>query len=214
MAFLKTVAIVLAACAAGRPALAFMDQLPLEVLSITPVPSDGGSAAMQVSGKDALTVTFSRAVIALGSDFGPEGQAQPADKVPFTITGANVPGRLRWVTTFTARFDPTDDWPTDLSFDLEVNEGLVAFDGTALTSAPAARHFTTPAVTAWLNSVRSAAAAAATDNTCALPMGAPSCQAAASLTLTVGSTGTYEERATFSQHRIWLAGSRTSPMAR
>eukprot|EP01050_Picozoa_sp_SAG11_P010853 SAG11_NODE_1111_length_5823_cov_2.384172_3_plen_308_part_00 len=152
---------------AASNAAAFMDSLPLEVLSITPIANDGSDASQQISGRDALSVTFSRAVIALGSDFGPEDQAPPADKVPFSI-GVNVPGRLRWVTTFSARFDPSVDWPTDLEFDLTINAALSAFDGTPLSNAeamPLVRHFTTPHVSAWLGSITSATAAALTDNT-------------------------------------------------
>jgi hypothetical protein len=159
----RTALLVLGACATACNA--FMDDLPLEVLSVTPVASDGSDDAQQVSGKDALTVTFSRAVIALGSDFGP-GQL-PADLVPFTIS-ADVPGRLRWVTTFTARFDPTDQWPTDLSFELRLNPALTSFDGVALSNdshGHDAHSFTTTPVVTWMNSLKSAMAAAATDNT-------------------------------------------------
>eukprot|EP01052_Picozoa_sp_SAG31_P019631 SAG31_NODE_1440_length_8331_cov_4.818270_5_plen_1231_part_01 len=159
-----TLAALAALAASVGSAAGFMEDLPLRVLSITPAASDGGDDSMQISGKDALTVTFSRAVIALGSDFGPEGRDIPADKVPFT-TSVDVPGRLRWVTTFTARFDPTDDWPKDLDFTLEVNPRLTSFDGTALADVPGARRFTTPGVSVWLNRVTSETASAATDGT-------------------------------------------------
>jgi hypothetical protein len=109
------------ACAAALAATgtdAFMEQLPLRVLAITP----NGEAPV-LRGSDAITVTFSRAVIALGADFGPG--ALPAELTPFTLTGAGaaVEGRLRWVTTFSARFDPAGEWPTDLDFDQTLDSG-------------------------------------------------------------------------------------------
>lgn len=68
----------------------FMDELPLKVLAVTP-----NEESPMLQGRDAITVTFSRAVIALGADFGPG--ALPAALTPFTLTGAgaSVPGRVR-----------------------------------------------------------------------------------------------------------------------
>lgn len=146
---------------------AFMARLPLRITSVLPsgqhpTGSSAGSAGApaQISGRDAITVTFSRAVIALGADF--TAQALPAAMVPFTlltdVAGVRVPGRLRWVTTFTARFDPSMDWPTDLTITLAPNPALVAFDGTALGVGVAAaftRTFTTPALAVYTPSVTS-----------------------------------------------------------
>jgi hypothetical protein len=93
---------------------AFLPALSLDVVSLTP------AASTQLFGRTAITVTFNRAVIALGSDFGDADL--PVDKVPFFIevssegegrSTAAVPivaGRWRWVTTFVARFDPNADW--------------------------------------------------------------------------------------------------------
>eukprot|EP01044_Picomonas_judraskeda_P019670 COSAG03_NODE_4194_length_1645_cov_1.966365_2_plen_112_part_01 len=112
MTRLGTVLLLLSACVPHGRGAPFLPQLPLELVSFTP------AARSTLSGRDALTVTFNRAVIALGSDFGDE--ALPADKVPFSCVlsqpggGATPPmeGRWRWVTTFVARFDPVSDWPT------------------------------------------------------------------------------------------------------
>lgn len=60
------------------------------------------------------------------------------ESVPFyfTTSGAeqSVPGKMRWVTTYIARFDPDIDWPKDLIFELRINPNLKAWDGTALES--------------------------------------------------------------------------------
>lgn len=73
-------------------------QTPLRVVAVTPT--------AQLAGAAAITVTFSRAVIALGSDF-----RNATD--PFVIEPA-VAGSMRWVTTSVARFDPKDgEWPPE-----------------------------------------------------------------------------------------------------
>ncbi len=69
---------------------------------------------------------FSRPVIALGGDWGVK--ELPPQLVPFTLT-CGTPGRLRWVTTNIARFDPSVDWPTDLDCQFKWNTGLKGFDG-------------------------------------------------------------------------------------
>ena len=93
---------MLAACIlALSPAVA---ATPLEVVAVTPSSSDPKAVSLQ--GQAALTITFSRPVIALGSDF----LAIPEESVPFVLSPA-IQGDLRWVTTSVARFDPTDDWP-------------------------------------------------------------------------------------------------------
>lgn len=51
-----------------------------------------------------------------------------APQVPFTLS-CGTPGRLRWVTTNIARFDPSIDWPTDLDCKFEWNKGLKSYDG-------------------------------------------------------------------------------------
>lgn len=49
-------------------------------------------------------------------------------QVPFTLS-CGTPGRLRWVTTNIARFDPSIDWPTDLDCQFEWNKALKTYDG-------------------------------------------------------------------------------------
>ena len=145
--------------ASPHRAEAFLPDLQLSVIAATP---DAGAV---LQGKDAITVTFSRAVIALGADWAPG--ALPAELTPFALTGAgaSVPGRLRWVTTFSARFDPVDDWPTDLAFDVEINAGLASFDGAALAADEntSPRSFTTPGVRVSMGGVASPQATALTD---------------------------------------------------
>jgi hypothetical protein len=125
--------------------------LPLKVTTFTEGPV--------LRGRDAVTVVFSRSVIALGSDFGAKSSAvvttlpteaqAVASNLPLyaTASGARqpVPGKLRWVTTYIVRFDPDIDWPLDLVFDIVINSELKAWDGTVLTQAKeyASRHFNT-----------------------------------------------------------------------
>jgi hypothetical protein len=49
-------------------------------------------------------------------------------QVPFSLS-CNTPGRLRWVTTNIARFDPSVDWPADLACAFRWNTALKAYDG-------------------------------------------------------------------------------------
>jgi hypothetical protein len=58
-------------------------------------------------------------------------------QVPFTLS-CGTPGRLRWVTTNIARFDPSIDWPTDLDCQFEWNKALKTYDG----KQPRAAHST------------------------------------------------------------------------
>jgi len=109
--------------------LAFAQQ-PIVVQSILPGPTSSDQTSVFVQGRDAITVVYSAAVIALGSDFAAE---IPANLIPFTFNGANVPGKTRWVTTSIARFDPDIDWPADLDFTVTVN-ALTSFEGRVVTS--------------------------------------------------------------------------------
>ncbi|CAI7797899.1 unnamed protein product [Closterium sp. NIES-53] len=100
-------------------------------------------------------VVFNRAVIALGSDFGfdasqVEGRARaagaaalqwglPPSLLPFSLgcKGVDsVTGRARWVTSFVFRFDPLEEWPSDLTCSLTWNANFSAFDGTSWDEAP------------------------------------------------------------------------------
>jgi hypothetical protein len=118
---------------------AFLEaQLPLRPLSTTPselLPLSPGASIPPVtlSGRQALTAVFSRPVIALGADFAPPagGQQLPPEQTPFTTT-CGVPGRMRWVTTSIARFDPSVEWPPDLRCAFRWNAALEAYDGAPL----------------------------------------------------------------------------------
>ncbi|KAJ1624512.1 hypothetical protein T492DRAFT_1147907, partial [Pavlovales sp. CCMP2436] len=150
---------VLAACAAAAPAhAAFLPALPLNVTSVLPGPARGvrdDEDARPLRGRDAITVVFSRAVIALGADFD-------ASPPAFTLAPAHVPGRFRWVTTAIARFDPSVDWPPELTVEVAPLAGLTSFDGTRLGSSAQPVRYRTPALRLWLETVRSDAARNAT----------------------------------------------------
>ena len=147
---------------------------PLSVLSITPstgsarvaqTESAGAAAATRLSGREAITITFSNAVIPLGADFGP-GEL-PNALTPFTIS-PNVKGSVRWVTTSIARFDPDTEWPPELELTLALNPALRSFDGRTVTLGAGvitSWRFTTPALYLYATRVRSAAALALTNNT-------------------------------------------------
>lgn len=148
--------LALLACACIPVACAFLSKLPLEVVTISPAPSRSSDhgAERSLSGRDSITVVFSRAVIALGADFD-------ASPPAFTISPSHVPGRFRWVTTAIARFDPSIDWPAELKIEVAPVDGLTTFDGTRLAAHTAVR-FRTPRLRMWLGSVDSPSALNAT----------------------------------------------------
>ncbi|GFH16881.1 EGF-like domain-containing protein, partial [Haematococcus lacustris] len=79
-------------------------------------------------------VVYSRPVIALGSDFG---QGDPSGgRPPFSLScpssSKSPPGRFRWVTTTIARWDPDQEWPSDLDCTLLLNTSLTTYDGVPL----------------------------------------------------------------------------------
>ena len=126
----------LAACAA--------EQLSVH---ISPSTTSAGSVQPICSGgsdcRQALTATFSLAMIALGEDFG--AGALPAALVPFQLDPP-IPGKLRWVTTTIARFDPDDDFPPSLNFALRLS-GMASRSGATLPAdARTEWHFSTPAL--------------------------------------------------------------------
>ena len=153
------------------------DVLPLTVGAITPAGGTPEDAAA-LRGQEALQVVFSRAVIALGSDWG----ASPAlASAPFTLVAKDarvisVPGQFRWATTYIGRFDPDGAWPTDLDFELRIDETLKTFEGIPLSLeaeedagsssrppwADGKVAFSTPGLTMSVVSVASAQAAALT----------------------------------------------------
>ena len=150
----------------GAAAVAASDLL--KILALTPSTSSASSEGAadespQLSGREAITLTFSRAVIALGADFGP-GEL-PEALTPFTLSPP-VDGRLRWVTTSVARFDPSSDWPPELSLTLALNPGLRSVDGRRISaSAQRTWSFTTPHLDMSAGRVRSATAIALTNGT-------------------------------------------------
>eukprot|EP01065_Artemidia_motanka_P040741 TRINITY_DN5158_c1_g2_i1.p1 TRINITY_DN5158_c1_g2~~TRINITY_DN5158_c1_g2_i1.p1 ORF type:complete len:2080 (+),score=602.26 TRINITY_DN5158_c1_g2_i1:60-6242(+) len=137
--------------------------LPLKQLRL--LPADGSV----VGGRDAVTLVFSRAVIALGSNFASGGDARVGGLEPLLWNcsdGASppVPGRLWWVTTAILRFDPSEDWPNDISCTVGPNPALRAFDGTRFVKSSAEPSgIRTAALALYSVDVRSAMAANATD---------------------------------------------------
>jgi hypothetical protein len=118
-------------------------------------------AAVFLSGKQALTVTFTHAVIALGSDFGPG--ALPDALNPFEMSPP-VAGSVHWVTTSIARFDPAADWPTDLTLRVRAKPGIRSYAGLALDPSTNSAHtFSTPQLEMSAGRVRSALALAVTN---------------------------------------------------
>ena len=124
---------LLAACAA--------EQLSVHISPFT----SAGSVQPVCSGgcRQALSATFSLAMIALGEDFG--AGALPAALVPFELDPP-IPGKLRWVTTTIARFDADDDFPPSLNFTLRLS-GMASSSGATLPAdARTEWHFSTPAL--------------------------------------------------------------------
>mmetsp|Transcript_74110 Transcript_74110/g.154582 ORF Transcript_74110/g.154582 Transcript_74110/m.154582 type:complete len:2199 (+) Transcript_74110:100-6696(+) len=115
-------------------------ELPLKVLST----SLGRESDHRLFHSEALTITFSRPVIALGSDWK-DSTASGIGSAPFHFESCenwpsfNVPGKARWTTTSIVRFDPDIKWPTDLCFDLVINETLSTYDGVKLQAGTSAR---------------------------------------------------------------------------
>ena len=137
---------------------------PFTLLSFTPTKrGKSGSARLELAGHEAITLTFSHAVIALGSDFsaGP----LPKELTPFEMTPP-VAGRVRWVTTSVVRFDPEGEWPPELELVLSLKPGLSTFDGRTLArNEPSRWEFRTPALSMRVGRVSSASASELTDRT-------------------------------------------------
>uniref|UniRef100_A0A7S3VJT0 Alpha-2-macroglobulin domain-containing protein n=1 Tax=Dunaliella tertiolecta TaxID=3047 RepID=A0A7S3VJT0_DUNTE len=127
-----------------------------------------------VEGQQALTVVFSRPVIALGADFGKEDTY--GGKIPFSLSCSKLPGRFRWVTTNIARFDPETSWPTDLDCTFSFNSNLTSFDGVPLeleSCASTAKRLTTAPLTMQLTTVISEAASNVTESVWSPTTGMP-----------------------------------------
>eukprot|EP00210_Caulerpa_lentillifera_P001100 g1061.t1 len=137
------------------------DEIPLEISTAIPSGLLRGDA-ISVYGQQALTVVFSRPVIALGSDFGFE--ELPSELVPFTLDPA-IPGRGRWVTTFIYRFDTIGSFATDLDIVFRWNVDLRTYDGVLLTlDSPETATLRTPGLTMRISGVSSVMALNVTDN--------------------------------------------------
>ncbi|CAJ1383221.1 unnamed protein product, partial [Effrenium voratum] len=129
-----------------------------ELVSFTP--EDGNT----LSGRQALTVVYSLAVLPLGADLG-DGPL-PEEYVPFILEGSEVPGRLHWVSSSIARFDPSVDWPTDLKeLIVTFNSALKSVSGKTLTKAPKRHSFSTHPLDYWVRRVHSKMLAELTGNT-------------------------------------------------
>ncbi|GMH46152.1 hypothetical protein BSKO_14120 [Bryopsis sp. KO-2023] len=139
------------------------EELPLEIVTTTPVSISTAIDEVEVEGDQALTVVFSRPVIALGQDFGTE--ELPEDKVPFTLN-PGIAGRFRWVTTYIARWDPEDGWPLDMDIQFEWNKKLTTHDGLPLRLGvvPERLNLTTPTLSMTLGRVTSEKAENLTDD--------------------------------------------------
>ena len=153
------------ALAGKRPASETATVLqPFTVLSLTPTKrGKAGAARLELAGREAITLTFSHAVIALGSDFsaGP----LPKELTPFEMTPP-VAGRVRWVTTSVVRFDPEGEWPPELELVLSLKPGLSTFDGRVLArNEPSGWQFRTPALSMRVGRVSSASASELTGRT-------------------------------------------------
>jgi hypothetical protein len=130
----------------------------LSVLSLTPS-SDSASAtsrqqpsAVEISGREAITITFDRSVIALGADFAPG--ALPLSLTPFVLSPA-VAGTFHWVTTSVARFDTDGPWPPELAITLSLNPALRSFDGRAPVADGRVWNFETPSLSMYAGRVTS-----------------------------------------------------------
>ncbi|GMH43110.1 hypothetical protein BSKO_11032 [Bryopsis sp. KO-2023] len=129
---LVIISLILCGAATSSHGAGFLEEeLPLTIVATTPTDIFKNETSLELSGQETVTVVFSRAVVALGSDFGLE--ELPKDLVPFTFGQSNVAqGRFRWVTTSIARWDPTTSWPPDLDTELIWNKELKTFSGIPL----------------------------------------------------------------------------------
>jgi hypothetical protein len=144
------------------------DSSSVSVLALTPS-TDSASASendkgpVTLAGREAITMSFSQAIIALGSDFAP-GEL-PSELTPFRLK-PSVAGKLRWVTTSIARFDADTEWPPDLEITLTLNPELRSFDGRKIAASSRTQwSFVTPQVSMHAGRVRSASALALTNGT-------------------------------------------------
>lgn len=109
------------------------------LVSLTPAPSSpGGEGPPLLRGRQAIVALFSVPVVPLGSALFQETE-EPTSAAPpgFSLTTNSqtgvVPGRAFWVTTSAYRFDPDDEWPTDLVVKVTINGSLRSASGQKLT---------------------------------------------------------------------------------
>lgn len=124
---------------------------------------EDNSGPLELSGRQSITVVFSRAVIPLGLDLAAD---LPRRYLPFRFSDeARVRGRGRWLATSIFRWDPTGDWPSDLDFQLIWNLNLTSYDGISidLDGIPNRVELRTPSLRATLIGVGSAEALRLTD---------------------------------------------------
>lgn len=82
----------------------------------------------------------------------------------FTSNKIPQKGRFYWVTTSIARFDPENEWPTDLEFSIRVKQDLVSFDGVSISLVNEdTKHFRTESLTMSIIRVISETAQQVTD---------------------------------------------------
>eukprot|EP01023_Acetabularia_acetabulum_P034074 TRINITY_DN3199_c0_g1_i2.p1 TRINITY_DN3199_c0_g1~~TRINITY_DN3199_c0_g1_i2.p1 ORF type:complete len:525 (+),score=80.23 TRINITY_DN3199_c0_g1_i2:183-1757(+) len=157
--------IILFGCICGLSVGFLEDELPLSIVTTTPTTlMDPDAGVISVSGQQAITVVFSRPVIALGSDFAQE--TIPSHKVPFSLSTSEIAGSFRWVTTYIARWDPKGEWPSDWEVDLVWNQALTIWDDVPLnlTEVPPTVTLRTPTLSFDITDVDSEIAKSLTDD--------------------------------------------------
>eukprot|EP00916_Digyalum_oweni_P017565 GHVL01028730.1.p1 GENE.GHVL01028730.1~~GHVL01028730.1.p1 ORF type:complete len:2463 (+),score=365.97 GHVL01028730.1:121-7509(+) len=93
------------------------------IVGISPEPSN--DEVVQLSGKRPITIAFNLPIISLGADFD---QPLPDSELPAKLVSTNsedVAGRWYFVSTSIIRFDPENEWPTDLHIKLELNLSVI-----------------------------------------------------------------------------------------
>eukprot|EP00850_Spirogloea_muscicola_P005701 SM000026S08950 [mRNA] locus=s26:605341:618729:- [translate_table: standard] len=96
--------------------------LPFRIVSIEPAPMSDMSQP-ELDGWTPITMTFTKAALALGADHGRSGGQQPF------VLSEPVPGKYHWVSTSVFRFDPDETWPPDLTIALNLCRNYTSFDG-------------------------------------------------------------------------------------
>jgi hypothetical protein len=132
----------------------------LKVITVLPGPQKAGDDFVYLAYRDAITVIYDEPVIKLGQDWG---SSLPEEIVPFHLNGVNVPGKIRYVTTSIARFDPDINWPNDLNFTV-VLHSITGLKGDVLENPTLSYSYYTDAVNFDIWSIESKRANELTDN--------------------------------------------------